>query len=184
MPGFIETSAADTLIILGDAGINYFGRAKDWAFKCELSRVLPITLLCIHGNHERRPESVGTYQEAMWHGGIVYVEPSFQNLLFAKDGEVYDIEGKRCIAIGGAYSVDKPYRLAQGWHWFSDEQPSPEIKARVEELAAEKTFFALRKRFLAFEKRFFEDFHMRLLRRGRGRLLLQHPHLPVKVTLE
>ena len=134
----LQPTTADTLIILGDAGINYFGSAMDWAFKNELSRALPITLLCIHGNHERRPKSVGTYQEAMWHGGIVYVEPSFPNLLFAKDGEVYDIEGKRCIAIGGAYSVDKPYRLAQGWHWFPDEQPSPEIKARAEErLAAE-----------------------------------------------
>ena len=132
----LDTTAADTLILLGDAGINYFGGAKDFWFKHGLSKHLPITLFCVHGNHERRPESVGTYQEARWHGGVVYAEPQFPNLLFAKDGEIYDIAGKKCIAIGGAYSVDKPLRLAQGWHWFADEQPSQEIKARVEQRLA------------------------------------------------
>ena len=34
--------------------------------------------------------------------------------------------------IGGAYSVDKPFRLAHGYNWFSSEQPDNEIKARVE----------------------------------------------------
>jgi len=134
----LNTTAADTLIILGDAGINYVGGAKEYWFKHKLSEHLPIGLLCIHGNHERRPESMGSYKEVEWNGGIVYAEPQFPNLRFAKDGEIYDIAGKKCIAIGGAYSVDKPFRLAEGWHWFADEQPSPEIKTRVEQrLAAE-----------------------------------------------
>ena len=54
------------------------------------------------------------------------------NLLFAKDGEVYDLDGRQALVIGGAYSVDKYYRLSRGWGWWADEQPSPEIKARVE----------------------------------------------------
>lgn len=33
---------------------------------------------------------------------------------------------------GGAYSVDKWYRLQRDLHWFPDEQPSDVIKARVE----------------------------------------------------
>jgi hypothetical protein len=32
------------------------------------------------------------------------------------------------IAIGGAYSVDKEYRLLMGWNWWKDEQPSEETK--------------------------------------------------------
>ena len=36
------------------------------------------------------------------------------------------------ILIGGAYSVDKFYRLSKGYNWFEDEQPSDEIKAYVE----------------------------------------------------
>jgi len=34
--------------------------------------------------------------------------------------------------IGGAYSVDKYYRLGRGIDWFEDEQPSEEIKKNVE----------------------------------------------------
>ena len=58
------------------------------------------------------------------------------NLLFAIDGEVYDLDGIKTIAIGGAYSVDKYYRLAMGWNWWADEQPSAEIKAKVEQALA------------------------------------------------
>ncbi len=60
------------------------------------------------------------------------MEDAYPNLLFAKDGEVYDLDGKQALVIGGAYSVDKYYRLSRGWGWWADEQPSPEIKARVE----------------------------------------------------
>jgi len=126
-----ESTKDDILIILGDAGINYCGESEDIILKRKLSE-LPITLFCIHGNHEMRPENIGTYKEILWHGGIVYSEAVFPNLLFAKDGEIYEFAGKRCIAIGGAYSVDKPARLANNWGWWSDEQPSDEIKQRVE----------------------------------------------------
>jgi len=126
-----NTTKDDTLIILGDAGINYFGGQKDHNFKKLLDK-LPITLFCIHGNHERRPETLG-YKRTEWKGGTVYLEAEFPGLLFAKDGEIYEIGGKRCIAIGGAYSVDKQYRLARNWGWWPDEQPSAAIKERVEQ---------------------------------------------------
>lgn len=55
------------------------------------------------------------------HGGEVYYEPEYPNILFAKDGEIYDFDGKKAIAIGGAYSCDKEYRLLTGLPWFQDE---------------------------------------------------------------
>jgi 3-oxoacid CoA-transferase subunit A len=61
------------------------------------------------------------------------VEDDFPNLLFAKDGEIFDLEGHKAIILGGAYSVDKYYRLSKGMNWFSDEQPSDEIKQYVKE---------------------------------------------------
>ena len=125
------TSEGDILIILGDAGINYYCDHRDRELKDELS-ALPITLFCIHGNHEERPYELD-YDEKEWHGGAVYYEEDFPNLLFAKDGEIYDFNGKKAIAIGGAYSVDKYYRLSHGMEWFDTEQPSDEIKAYVEE---------------------------------------------------
>ena len=124
-----DTTPDDILVILGDAGINYLCDYRDNVLKCELTR-LPITLLCVHGNHEERPFLLG-YEEMEWHDGIVYYEEMYPNLLFAKDGEIYDFDGKKAIVIGGAYSVDKWYRLRNGLQWFESELPSDDIKDYV-----------------------------------------------------
>lgn len=126
------TTQEDVMVILGDAGINYWLDERDEALKEQLSR-LPITLLCVHGNHEERPEEISGYEEQLWQGGMVLYQPEYPNLLFAQDGEVYDFDGKQAIVIGGAYSVDKYYRLANGAPWFATEQPDDAVKARVEE---------------------------------------------------
>lgn len=132
----MKTKKTDTMIILGDAGFNYYLGNKDTRAK-EYAASFPITLFCIHGNHEARPQTISTYIEGEYCGGKVLYEEAFPNILFAVDGEVYDFDGYQCIVIGGAYSVDKYYRLSQGWHWWSDEQPSDEIKQRVERRLAE-----------------------------------------------
>ena len=121
----------NTFIILGDVGLNYFGDFRDWPGKEQLAR-LPCTFFCIHGNHEQRPTPLMGYQRSEYHGGAVWVEPQYPNIVFAIDGEVYDFCGHSCLVIGGAYSVDKWYRLARGFHWWPDEQPSEEIRREVE----------------------------------------------------
>jgi len=127
----VESADEDVLVILGDVGINYHGGESDYALKRELSE-LPLTLFCVYGNHEQRPENISSYEETQWNGGTVYWEPEFPNLIFAKDGEIYELEELRCLVIGGAYSVDKYYRT-RGVNWWEDEQPSYEIKHRVED---------------------------------------------------
>lgn len=127
-----NTTKDDVLIILGDACINYFLDRRDLELKKDLSD-FEITLLCVHGNHEERPFMIKTYRKKKWRGGTVYCEKEFPNMLFAKDGEIYDLEGKKAIAIGGAYSVDKQYRISSGAPWFPTEQPSEEIRNYVEE---------------------------------------------------
>ena len=126
-----QTKREDILIILGDAGFNFSGGMRDRVKKEQVSQ-LPITVFSIHGNHERRPATLPSYKVREWHGGQVYVEEDLPNLLFAMDGEVYDFEGTKAMAIGGAYSVDKEYRIRLDWPWFPDEQPSEAIKQRVE----------------------------------------------------
>lgn len=90
----------------------------------------------VRGNHEKNPENIPSYIESTFLDGSVLIEPEYPNLIFAKDGEVYsfdvDEKQKRAIVIGGAYSVDKYYRLSKGYKWFEDEQPSDEVKATVE----------------------------------------------------
>lgn len=121
----------DTIIILGDVGANYYGDERDAELKAALNSLKP-TILCIHGNHEIRPWNLPSYTTKEWNGGIVWYEEAYPSVLFAKDGEIYDIEGLKHIAIGGAYSVDKYYRLARRYGWWEDEQPSEEIKQYVE----------------------------------------------------
>ena len=55
-----KTDLQDYLIILGDAGINYYMSKRDKKLKNKISN-LPITLVCIHGNHEARPQNISSY---------------------------------------------------------------------------------------------------------------------------
>ena len=89
-----ETTEEDILIILGDAGINFYLNERDIELKEELCQ-LPLTLFCIHGNHEERPDLVGTYEEKEWQEGLVYYEEDYPNIIFAMDGEAYDFQGKK-----------------------------------------------------------------------------------------
>ena len=132
-----ETTRDDILIILGDAGINFSGPERDRQKKDRLAE-LPITVFALQGNHDMRPERVGTYREMLRYGGTVFAEDRYPNILFAKDGEIYDIGGRKTVVIGGAYSVDKYFRLKHGWPWFEDEQPSAEIRARAEARLAQE----------------------------------------------
>ena len=135
----VKPTKADIMIILGDAGLNYYGNRLDALRKSEAA-VLPMTFFCIHGNLEMRPEHIDSYKTKRFHGGTVWYEPDFPNLLFARDGDVYRFGGRDCIVIGGAYSVDKFYRLQNGRQWFEDEQPSEAIKARVENTLAKRDY--------------------------------------------
>ncbi len=133
----MQPTRDDTMIILGDAGFNYYGGKRDKRQKQAMA-ALPITIFSIHGNHEMRPSTIGSYRVREWNGGKVYIEDEYPNLLFAIDGEVYDLDGIKAIVIGGAYSVDKYYRQMMGWNWWADEQPSTEIKAKVEQALTER----------------------------------------------
>ena len=116
----MESKKSDIIVILGDVALNYFGGWKDHKRK-KKANVLGSEIFCIHGNHEERPYHIQTYRTQIWRGGEVYYEPEYPNIVFAKDGEIYDFDGKKAIAIGGAYSQDKEYRLITGLPWFPDE---------------------------------------------------------------
>ena len=97
----METSQEDIMIILGDVGLNYYGDSRDRRNKEKVAN-LPITLFCIHGNHERRPTTIVEYKLQEWNGGKVWVEEAYPNILFAKDGEIYDIAGMKIVIINGS----------------------------------------------------------------------------------
>ena len=129
----------DWIICLGDVGLNYYGKddPREWSIKT-IAADVPVNLFCIHGNHERRPSRKDGYKTKKISGDIcgkVWYDPQYPNQYFAIDGEVYQIlagvEMLNCLVCGGAYSVDKYYRLERGWSWFPDEQPDTKIKKKV-----------------------------------------------------
>ncbi len=125
----------DLLIILGDAGLNYDNGEYDIQARKELS-VVSADVLCIRGNHERRPNSPDIrwkYEMKSWMGGNVFVQSAYPRILFAPDGSRYSLNGREFLVIGGAYSVDKPYRLAHGYSWFPDEQLTDSEKKAITE---------------------------------------------------
>ena len=128
-----ETTLDDILIVLGDSGINYYANDKDYILKNSLLQY-SITFFCIHGNHEERPENIESYKTKKFHEGIVYYEEDYPNVLFAKDGEIYNFNNHKVLVIGGAYSVDKYFRLSKGYNWYESEQPGDKTKNKVKKV--------------------------------------------------
>ena len=128
----MNTRRKDVLIIPGDTGFNYYEDARDDKLKKEISD-LNITLFCLHGNKENRPQNIGTYGIRSFCGGKVYYEPKYPNIYFGIDGEVYTFEGKKYMVVGGAHSVDKMRCLEENKPFWEGEMPDDTIKAKVEE---------------------------------------------------
>ena len=127
----------NALILLGDAGLNYFFNHRDVEAKRKLNS-FPFTYFIVRGNHEERPSICMQNNPDKWHtetfwGNTVYVENKYPNIKYAEDKvAIYNIPCKigeevknlKTLVVPGAYSVDKAYRLANGWSWFEQEQLS------------------------------------------------------------
>lgn len=120
----------DTLIILGDSCFNYFFDEQDTNLK-KMMNCFGITYFCIQGNNEERAENIQSYKEKEMYGGKVYVEDEYPNIVFAKSGELYNIDGKSVLVVGGAYSIDKDFKLSVGAPWFQSEQLTKEEKENI-----------------------------------------------------
>ena len=128
------------VIILGDAGFNFYLNKTDERKKEELCTNHPnMAIYCVRGNHEARPQDIETMItvfDATVHG-VVYMEPQYPNIRYFLDYGFYDIGGYNCLVIGGAYSVDKKWRLIRNGMteetnnpkktgWFANEQLTKE----------------------------------------------------------
>ena len=130
------------IIILGDAGFDFYLNKTDLRKKKEVNS-RGYRIYWVRGNHEARPQDVPGYKKVFDKdvGGYVYCNPEFPNLRAFKDYGIYNIDGYIVGVIGGAYSVDKWYRLgcfenqdkfdidyinAKKAGWFYNEQLSNE----------------------------------------------------------
>lgn len=135
-----ESQPKPVLIILGDAGINFFFNHRDTELKKYLSK-LPIDLFCIRGNHEQRPSIIAREHpddwtfESFW-DGLVLVEKDYPNIKYAMDyPSLYIIDNKKTLVYPGAWSPDKEYRILKGWSYFPMEQMTEEERKIGLELA-------------------------------------------------
>lgn len=125
------------LILLGDAGLNFFFNHRDIEFKRQLGKY-PFTYFVIRGNHEERASICAHNHpdewvlESFWNG-YVHTEIEYPYIKYAMDGvSIYDVaydaetspKTARTLVIPGAYSVDKYHRIEKNWSWFPQEQLS------------------------------------------------------------
>lgn len=132
------------VIILGDSGLNYTLDEGDSHLKNMLHKRYKFTIYCVRGNHEARPQDVPgmevIYDEDV--DGDVYYQPQWPRIRYFKDWGIYNIGGHSVAVIGGAYSVDKFYRLKNHLRWFANEQLSTkEMRACMEELKGKQVDF-------------------------------------------
>lgn len=139
--------AETALIILGDAGLNFYLNKTD-QIKKSLVQNTGFTIYCVRGNHEERPENLGfkLVNDANV-GNMVYVEEAFPNIRYFVDGGNYIINGHPILTIGGAYSIDKEYRLERAkitgssfTGWFPDEQLTEQEMTAIAEGSKGKHF--------------------------------------------
>lgn len=143
---------SDTMILLGDAGLNYNLDTFDSIRKRVLGNY-PFTYFIIRGNHEERPSECMKMFPDRWtteefFGNTVYVEKEFPYIKYALDEPtIYTIphNGKvyKTLIFPGAYSVDKEYRLKVGHKWFPKEQMTEEEMNIGRKLVMENPFVDL-----------------------------------------
>ena len=114
------------VIVLGDCAVNWtLNPEQDRGLKRQLTYKFPnFCWFLLRGNHDARPEDVKGMKKVWCHHtqGYMWHEDAYPNIYYFMDGGIYYINGFKCLAIGGAYSVDKFYRLARGGIWHANEQ--------------------------------------------------------------
>ena len=145
------------IIILGDAGFNYFLNSRDDKLKAEVD-ARGFTFYCVRGNHEARPQDVSCGYERIYDTnvhGFVYWQEQYPHINFFDDFGEYWIGPYHIAVIGGAYSVDKWWRLTRNGvtkkldvnylnpkktGWFPNEQLSAEEMKWAEAQLSDKSY--------------------------------------------
>lgn len=113
------------LIILGDAGFNFWLNKTDHKWKKKITDLYKFTIYCVRGNHEARPQDIfGMICE--WDAdvnGYVYYQIEYPRIKYFKDWGIYTICNYTFAVVGGAYSVDKYYRLNRAGLTEATNQP-------------------------------------------------------------
>ncbi len=100
-----EMKKEDFVIIAGDFGgvWNYRGETSEERWWLDWLEKKPFTTLFVDGNHEAFPR-LNAFPIKEFHGGKVHeIRPSILHLM---RGEIFELQGKKLFAFGGAKSHD------------------------------------------------------------------------------
>ena len=100
-----EMTKDDVVIICGDFGLvwDFRGESKEEKYWLKWLEDKPFTTVFVDGNHENF-KRLYSYPVKEWNGGKVHeIRPHVLHLM---RGEIYDIEGLKFFAFGGASSHD------------------------------------------------------------------------------
>jgi len=118
-------SGDDYLIILGDFGFIWDVIETKWElYYKEWFDKKPWTTLFVCGNHENHKRLLQLDESSFLGGKVGVVSDS---IFYLKRGEIYTIDNKRILTIGGAKSHDKEGRT-EDISWWKEEEISEEQK--------------------------------------------------------
>lgn len=138
----IQQDPYTAIIILGDAGLNWSLDEHDAQLKNFLSKRYGFYIYCLRGNHEARPQDVSgmkvVYDENV--KNVVYMQDKWPRIRYFMDYGEYTFNEFSVAVIGGAYSVDKWYRLDNGFRWFENEMLNQEEMKSCYNMLCNKTY--------------------------------------------
>lgn len=120
----------DLIICLGDVGIKY-GQIQNSKLIYAMNYFYHgAKFLVIRGNHDCRYWAEAMFSKHKERFKVlekfeneVLIHTKYPNVYFAKDsGGVYEIKGMPFLAIPGAYSIDKEFRLKSNYPYEPNEQ--------------------------------------------------------------
>lgn len=115
-----ECRAGNTFIVAGDCGIvwDYYARFDPSRDIINGFAKSGAKLLFVDGNHENFDKLERLPEVTMYGGPVGFVSDEIFHL---KRGNLYEVEGKKILAMGGATSISK-----NGVDWWPREMPSEE----------------------------------------------------------
>ena len=124
MPGISTWTKDDTLMICGDFSFLLEDNAKE-VWTLDQMQNFPFEILFVDGNHENFPKLETFPQEKRYGGRVNRIR---NNVFWLRRGELYTVQGHTFWVFGGAYSLDKAFRVAYqrlcGTKvWFEEELP-------------------------------------------------------------
>ena len=130
-------------VVLGDFGLP-------WSLDCSIDeagihpadhtdryllkwyRQKPFKILAVMGNHDNYDLIQKLPQVQMFGAAVLKVS---DNVFYLKRGEVYTIEDRRFLVLGGALSDDKVYRIPHESWWKQEEWTESEMSACLDKIS-------------------------------------------------